>query len=247
VDPLWKAGGGVSLNPKTLEDAFPTQGKEKQKRVQLWKELDNNGNSFVSLAEFDSWFNNYTKRYEDANRKKGSAPAQPLRDPNKSTIYGYARPCLIRAFVLANSVAPASESRAVPDINPDDFVTQSEFCVLLLAVQFTLKIYRIFDVLDISDDRRISKKEWSTQLPAINGELSFYGYHGTAMVESDFEEADADAGGKILLDEAVSFFLTKLCKDSTLLQENKKLEAVRLATVKGSGTTPEKSSCCVCS
>merc|ERR1711904_206532 len=76
VDPLWKAGGSVSFDPKTLEKAFPTQAKEKEKRVQLWKELDNNGNSFVSLAEFDSWFNNYTKRYEDANRKKGSPPPQ---------------------------------------------------------------------------------------------------------------------------------------------------------------------------
>ena len=48
----------------------------------------------MSLAEFDGWFN---KRAAVVEKHAG----------RKTSIYAYGKPCLIRAFNLANGIAPA--------------------------------------------------------------------------------------------------------------------------------------------
>ena len=81
-----------------LEEVLPG-GKDdasKERRQAIWKAMDNNGNRFVSLAEYDGWFNQHTMAYEGS---KGFKP-----DAGKASIFTYARPCLIRAFNLANGV-----------------------------------------------------------------------------------------------------------------------------------------------
>ena len=54
----------------------------------------------------------------------------------------------------------------------------------------------------------------------INAELTSFGYAGPAMTQGDFAKIDNDGGGKILLDEAVFFFLGAFTKDPNLIHEN---------------------------
>ena len=76
---------------------------------------------------------------------------------------------LIRAFNLANGVAP--DTNADDGIDADDYVTKNELRCLMAATQSALKIYRLFDVADTSDDRKCSREEWDAQLPVMNEEL----------------------------------------------------------------------------
>ena len=62
-------------------------------RKVIWKAMDSNGNKYVSLAEYDGWFNQHTMAYEG---KCGFKP-----DAGKATIFSYARPALIRAFIFS--------------------------------------------------------------------------------------------------------------------------------------------------
>jgi hypothetical protein len=167
----------------------------------------------VSLAEFDSWFNAHTIAAETA---AGVGPHPGAR----SFVFKYGRPCLIRAFNLANGIAKVKEDKGGIEASGDDFVTRPEWRILLVAVQAALKIYRLFDIADTSDDRRVSKDEWTAQLEVINGELAYAGYTGAAMEADDFDKVDADGGGMILLDEAVFFFLKAFTTEETLLGEN---------------------------
>ena len=91
----------------------------------------------------------------------------------------------------------------------------------MVATQCALQIYRLFDIADTSNDRRVSKAEWASQLPVINHELSAtFGYPGPPMTAEDFDKIDEDGGGMILLDEAVFFFLGVFTNDPLLLKEN---------------------------
>ena len=104
VAKCWKVDNGDDFDAKALELYFPAakdhEGAEARKAI--WKAMDNNNNKYVSLAEYDGWFNQHTGRLET---KAGRKPVA-----GKSTIFTYARPVLIRAFTLANGVAPTSHT-----------------------------------------------------------------------------------------------------------------------------------------
>ena len=206
-----------------LEEVLPG-GKDdasKERRQAIWKAMDNNGNRFVSLAEYDGWFNQHTMAYEGS---KGFKP-----DAGKASIFTYARPCLIRAFNLANGVAddPKDGKKKKGALDGDDYVTKNELRCLMVATQSAMKIYRLFDIADTSDDRRCTQDEWDSQLDKMNEELREYGLAGD-LTSADFDVVDADGGGSILLDEAVHYFLTRLCDDPALLSEGVE-EAAELA------------------
>ena len=94
VSKCWKVDNGDDFDAKALELYFPAskdhEGAEARKAI--WKAMDNNGNKYVSLAEYDGC-SQHTGRLE---AKAGRKPV-PV-----STIFTYARPVLIRAFTLAN-------------------------------------------------------------------------------------------------------------------------------------------------
>ena len=212
VPSVWKDSEGINFDRAKLEEVFPGARTARSARNGLWSSLDYNGNSFVSLAEFDSWFNQHTISVE------GAVGASAV--DGKSALYAYSRPCLIRAFNLANGVSGKTHS-SVPAGSADDYVTKDEFRCLMVATQTALVINRIFDIADTSDDRRVSQAEWNAQLSTINAELAAFGYAGGAVTEGDFGKVDADGGGMVLLDEAVWFFLGALTSDPTLLAENR--------------------------
>ena len=88
----------------------------------------------------------------------------------------------------------------------------------MVVTQAALKIYRLFESADRSGDRRCARRV-GRGLEHMNAELKSYGLEGD-LVSEDFDKVDADGGGSILLDEAVHFFLDRLCDDPALLREN---------------------------
>ena len=59
VSKCWKVDDGDDFDAKALELYFPAakdhEGAEARKAI--WKSMDNNNNKYVSLAEYDGWFN----------------------------------------------------------------------------------------------------------------------------------------------------------------------------------------------
>ena len=59
VAKCWKVDNGDDFDAKALELYFPAakdhEGAEARKAI--WKSMDNNNNKYVSLAEYDGWFN----------------------------------------------------------------------------------------------------------------------------------------------------------------------------------------------
>ena len=211
VNQCWKsAADAADFDVAALETYFPAAKDDagQEARKAIWRAMDNNGNRYVSLAEYDGWFNQHTIKEES---KRGSRPVG-----GKSTLFTYARPALIRAFTLANGVAPVNGTHA---LDGDEYVTRDELRCLMVATQSALKIYRLFDVADTSGDRRCTRDEWDAALTHMNAELASNGLEGD-LTSADFASVDADGGGSILLDEAVHFFLDRLCDDPALLREN---------------------------
>jgi len=113
-----------------------------------------------------------------------------------------------------------SEVQGKGKLKADDYVTYDEFRLLMVATQVALIIYRLFDIADESDDRRVEQAEWDNQLPEINKQLKDFGYDGEPVCSADFSKIDVDGGGMILLNEAVVFFLSKFTDEEALHKEN---------------------------
>ena len=64
VSKCWKVDDGDDFDAKALELYFPAskdhEGAEARKAI--WKSMDNNNNKYVSLAEYDGWFNQSRSR-----------------------------------------------------------------------------------------------------------------------------------------------------------------------------------------
>ena len=90
---MWKDDDGSNFDKNVLEKFFPAHRSKRSQRREIWRAMDDHRNGYVSLAEFDKWFNVYTLR---AERTRGE----------KSAVYLFAKHGLIRAFELANGIAP---------------------------------------------------------------------------------------------------------------------------------------------
>lgn len=203
---MFKRADGLQFDKDVLEKYLPSAEEHEAERMEMWKLLDNNGSDSVSLAEFDGWFN---KHFIGPELEAGNEAIN-----GQSGLYLYGKPCFIRAFNLANGVSKVQTRGA------DDYITHDEFRLLMVATQASLVIYRLFDIADESDDRRVEQSEWDNQLDEINTQLTDYGYTGPAIVSEDFSKIDVDGGGMILLNEAITFFLDKFTDEEALHAEN---------------------------
>jgi hypothetical protein len=201
VASMWKDDDGSNFERKTLEKLFPAHRSKRSERRSIWKAMDSHRNGYVSLADFDKWFNEHTLRVERSPGKK-------------SAVYLYAKHGLIRAFELANGIAPKRTGVC------DSYVTWSELRLLLLATQLVLVITRIFDIADTSGDKRVGAEEWVAGLDAINEELEDLGC-SHRVTAKEFNVIDNDGCGHVLLDEAVYYFLHVLCDDPVLVAESR--------------------------
>eukprot|EP01062_Namystynia_karyoxenos_P074152 TRINITY_DN709_c1_g2_i1.p1 TRINITY_DN709_c1_g2~~TRINITY_DN709_c1_g2_i1.p1 ORF type:complete len:216 (+),score=107.14 TRINITY_DN709_c1_g2_i1:88-648(+) len=112
---------------------------DKEKRKQIFRSFDMNGNGYLSLAEVD----------------KG------VRDLGID--FAECKPAIIRAFNRVKDTAPAH----TPCSN--DYVTRAEFRLLLQQLGQMFELYAMFAQIDKDGDRRLTLAEFKKAIPIMEG------------------------------------------------------------------------------
>jgi len=112
--------------------------EDKNRRIELWKQVDQNGSGRVSLAEVD---------------------AMARRQLHLDDITNDLQPILMRAFEKANGMGANRGS--------SDFVEFLEFRLMLCYIYDYFELYTMFDEVDSSDDGRVSLEEFKKAVPMI--------------------------------------------------------------------------------
>jgi len=185
----------------------------KQLRVSAWQLLDFNGNKIVSLAETGKWVGerliNFFAEAENKGMGVGAEEAKLL--------YKRFYPCFIRAFLDAADFGAATKVTQKgggkvygnTKTTGDDYVQFREFRLLCTYLCVYAAIYEAFGNvdgggkgIDATDDRRISKDEWTTNGQLLKGHpllsLSISANGDPSMI---FDAMDGDGKGKVLLAE----------------------------------------------
>lgn len=113
--------------------------QEKAKRAQLWNQIDENANGYLSLAEVD----------------KG------LRDVIRIPQLFDAKPVIMRAFQSAKNRTTATNPHG------KDYITKSEFRFLLSYIRQYYEYWIAFETVDKEGDRRISFQEFVKAVPTM--------------------------------------------------------------------------------
>ena len=117
-------------------------GKDQQsleKRNQIWRGIDVNGNGYLSLAEID----------------KG------LRDILRLDEIFDCKPAIMRAFMAAKNAVKTKSSHG------PDYVERAEFRLLLLYLQQYFEYYQAFSKVDKNNDRKIEINEFLQAVPLM--------------------------------------------------------------------------------
>lgn len=143
-----------------------------------WRTLDYNGNNVVSLAEID-------KMVVEAV----ASGAWPQWLNNK--------PALMRAY----------KKTILKDGDGDDWVEKREFHALLLNIFWFNKLWKIFDVIDTGDDRRIDANEFSRGMSQLGLNLS------PNEAQAEFSKIDTNGGGQVLFVEFCAYVRKRVNPD----------------------------------
>lgn len=117
-----------------INSKLPVAKEQKDERLKLWKQIDNNGNGVVSLAEMD----------------KG------VRDAIGLPMLFDAKPAIMRAFTYAKGASPSTRKDGLGD----DMVEWREFRTFLLSMRQCFEYWAAFCTIDADHDRRISLEEF---------------------------------------------------------------------------------------
>ncbi|KAL3686935.1 hypothetical protein R1sor_013244 [Riccia sorocarpa] len=148
--------------------------EEKAARSKLFKQFDPNGNGYLSLSEVD----------------KG------IRDVLGLEELFEAKPAIIRAFNAAKSAGKSKSKLG------DDFVERSEFRLILLYLRQYFELFEMFETVDTSNDRKISREEFDSGLDKLkNWGLT------VSDPEASFNQIDTNQGGSILFAEFADWAL----------------------------------------
>ena len=147
----------------------------KNKRKELFKQFDPNGNGYLSLAEVDKGVRDVLNLHE-------------LFD---------VKPVVMRAFQAAKN---ANSKKNKKNSHGPDFVEFCEFRLLLVYLRMYLEMWEMFDQVDTSDDGRVSKEEFKQAIPLIER----WGVK-IEDPEATFAKIDADGGGMLLFSEFASW------------------------------------------
>ena len=111
---------------------FEQTPEQNAMRDKLWKLVDINGNSYVSLAELD----------------------KALRDVFHCYQVFECKPVIIRAFTAAKHAVGNKKQHG------DFYIDRSEFRLVLLYLRQYFEYFQAFSRIDANDDRRISREEF---------------------------------------------------------------------------------------
>jgi Ca2+-binding EF-hand superfamily protein len=170
---------GAFINWSQVSSKLPTgrDPESKAKRKTLFEQFDPNGNGYLSLAEVD----------------KG------LRDVLQLDELFYCKPAIMRAFQAAKGANTNSKAAL-----GDDYVTRSEFRLLLVYLRRYFELWVMFDDIDTDDDRRVSYDEFVQGLSKIEtwGVKCYY-------PDQTFKAIDIDGHGMILFNEFADWGIKK--------------------------------------
>eukprot|EP01064_Diplonema_japonicum_P037058 TRINITY_DN8584_c0_g3_i2.p1 TRINITY_DN8584_c0_g3~~TRINITY_DN8584_c0_g3_i2.p1 ORF type:complete len:186 (+),score=81.64 TRINITY_DN8584_c0_g3_i2:43-600(+) len=171
-------GGDRKIDWAELSAKLPSSrsAKDKQKRRQIFNGMDMNGNGYLSLAEVD----------------KG------VRDVLKADDLFDCKPAMLRAFNAVKDTAPSHTPHS------DDYVTRSEFRLLMVSLRQMFELWQMFEMIDTGDDRRVDEKEFTQATPLIEK-------WGVKIEDpsATFKQIDKNGGGQVLFNEFVDWALKK--------------------------------------
>ena len=113
--------------------------EDRKKRKELWRQIDINGNNFVSLAEFD----------------KGIRDVLNLPDIFKL------KKVILKSFKAAKNKVKSSSKYG------DEFVGWLEFRIILIYLRQYFEYYVMFCRIDSSNDFKISINEFKKAIPTL--------------------------------------------------------------------------------
>merc|ERR1711991_93808 len=171
-------GGDRKIDWAELSAKLPMSKsrEDKIRRRKIFNDMDMNGNGYLSLAEVD----------------KG------VRDVLKADHLFDCKPAMLRAFNAVKDTAPSHTPHS------DDYVTRSEFRLLMVALRQMFELWHMFELVDTGDDRRVDQDEFTKAVPM---------FEKWGLKISDpaatFKEVDKNGGGQILFDEFVKWAMEK--------------------------------------
>lgn len=168
----------VKMNWTEIKEKLPSEitPEAKAKRSKLFDQFDPNGNGYLSLAEVD-------KGVRDVLCLEG--------------VYN-CKPAIMRAFNAAKGSGKTKASLGA------DYVERCEFRLILLYLRQYFELYQMFDAIDSSDDRKISKEEFGSALD----KLKEWGL-SIADRDTEFAKIDTNGGGVVLFDEFADWALKR--------------------------------------
>ena len=129
------------INWELIRKQLPFERTKAQKelRIQLWKRIDSNHDSHVTLAELDKGLKNVLHCYQVFQCK----------------------PVIIKAFTLAKNANTKRQKHG------NYYIDFSEFRLVLLYLRQYFEYFQAFARIDIDDDRQISKNEFMKSIGKI--------------------------------------------------------------------------------
>eukprot|EP00325_Prymnesiales_sp_UTEX-LB-985_P032856 CAMPEP_0174738528 /NCGR_PEP_ID=MMETSP1094-20130205/70109_1 /TAXON_ID=156173 /ORGANISM="Chrysochromulina brevifilum, Strain UTEX LB 985" /LENGTH=273 /DNA_ID=CAMNT_0015941961 /DNA_START=137 /DNA_END=955 /DNA_ORIENTATION=+ len=182
------------LNWAALATRLPLGRDERssEQRRSLFRRFDVNGNGHLSFAEVD----------------------KAVRDVLKSNALFNLKPVLMKAFQAARCANGKQRGMS------GDFVERNEFRLLLRNLRVYFELFRVFSLVDTTDDMSIDRQEFQAGLSALAG-------LGVQLSAEDadrvFELIDDNHSGLIRFDEFASWIIAQ---NLSIDHEAEELEAV---------------------
>lgn len=110
-----------------------------EKRRQLFKDFDPNGNGYLSLAETD----------------KG------VRDVLKLDNVFDCKPVIMRAFQAAKNAGPTRTKHS------EDYIEKNEFRLFLVYLRQYFEYFEMFNRIDTGDDKKVNLQEFKDSIPMM--------------------------------------------------------------------------------